>query len=114
MNQSLALYLLMAFSVVAANVPFLSERLFAVLPYRRAGQAAVKPFWLRAVEMLVLYGVAVGLGFAFEARLGNRFAQAWEFYAITLSVFVVLGYPAYVWRYLLHRRGRRASAQTAA
>lgn len=114
MNQSLALYLLITFAVVAANLPFLSERLFAVLPYRRAGQAAVKPFWVRAGELLVLYGVSVSLGFAFEARLGNRFVQAWEFYAITLSVFVVLGYPAYVWRYLLQRRGRRASAQTAA
>ncbi|CFO08103.1 membrane protein [Bordetella pertussis] len=54
--------------------------------------------------MLVWYAVVGLLGFAFEAQLGNRFAQAWEFYAITFSLFLVLGYPGFVYRYLYKKR----------
>ena len=56
---------------------FLTERVFAVLPWKQAGQAAVKPFWLRLVEVLVFYLVVGALGFAFESTLGNRFSQTW-------------------------------------
>ena len=70
------------------------------------GQAAVKPFWLRLVEVLVFYLVVGALGFAFESTLGNRFSQTWEFYAITLSLFLVLAYPGFVYRYLFKRHPR--------
>ncbi len=40
-------------------------------------------------------------------HLGNRFRQGWEFYAITLCLYVVLGYPGFVYRYLC-RGGSRA------
>ena len=47
MNQTLAVWLLIALALVSANLPFLTERVFAVLPWKRAGQPAAKPFWLR-------------------------------------------------------------------
>src|SRR3546814_14582932 len=37
-----------------------------------------------------LFRSVIALGFAFEAALGNPFAQGWEFYAITLSLYLVL------------------------
>ena len=46
------------------------------------------------------------LGFTFESVLGNRFAQTWEFYAITLSLYLVLAYPGFVYRYLFKRHPR--------
>ena len=49
------------------------------------------------------------LGFAFESTLGNRFSQTWEFYAITLSLFLVLAYPGFVYRYLFKRHPRLRS-----
>ncbi|ARP75690.1 MULTISPECIES: DUF2818 family protein [Bordetella] len=104
MNQTAAVWLLIALALVSANLPFLSERVFALLPYKRGGVHAPKPFWLRLCEVLVWYAVVGLLGFAFEAQLGNRFAQAWEFYAITLSLFLVLGYPGFVYRYLYKKR----------
>ncbi|TKR53802.1 DUF2818 family protein [Allopusillimonas ginsengisoli] len=63
-----------------------------------------KSFFVRLIELLVFYGLVGTLGFAFELNLGNAFAQAWQFYAVTLSLFVVLGYPGFVLKYLLHRR----------
>lgn len=114
MTLGLAMALVIGLMVVFANLPFVTERILGVLPWP-AGRGA-KPFGVRILELLVGYAVVMALGFAFEARLGNRFEQGWEFYAITLTLFLVCAYPGFVWRYL--RRGRRtagaASTQAAA
>lgn len=101
MNQTLAVWLLIALALISANLPFLTERVLVLLPWKRDN--AVKPFWLRMVELLVYYAMVMTLGFAFEAALGNPFTQGWEFYAITLSLYLVLGYPGFVFRYLFKR-----------
>ncbi len=49
MNQTLAVWLLIALALVSANLPFLTERVLTVLPWKRG--AVVKPFWLRMVEL---------------------------------------------------------------
>jgi hypothetical protein len=100
MNQTLAVWLLIALAAVTANLPFLSERVFAIFRWRRHGALAVKPFWLRMVEVLVFFVIVGLLGFAFEAALGNPFRQGWQFYAIALCLYLVLGYPGFVIRYL--------------
>ena len=58
----------------------------------------------RLIEMFVFFCLMGVLGFAFEASIGNPFPQGWEFYAIALCLYVVLGYPGYVFRYLVKRR----------
>jgi hypothetical protein len=87
-------------AILTANLPFLNERLFAVVPLRRGS----KPFWLRLAELLILYFLLLGVGYLLEARIGNVFEQGWEFYAITLCLFIVLAYPGFVYRYLRRRR----------
>jgi hypothetical protein len=106
MNQSVAVWLLIAVAVVTANLPFLSERVFGVLPYRWGGVPAVKPFWLRFFEVLVFYALVGCVGFAFEGSLGNRFHQGWAFYVITLCLYLVLAYPGFVYRYLYNKKKR--------
>jgi len=44
------------------------------------------------------------LGFGLESRLGQRQIQGWEFYAAGACLFLTLGFPGFVWRYL--RRSR--------
>ncbi|WP_414648102.1 DUF2818 family protein [Castellaniella sp.] len=68
-------------------------------------KASVKPFIDRLLEVLVGYVLVGTLGNALELNLGNAFTQGWEFYAVTLALFVVLGYPGFVWRYMLKQRG---------
>ncbi len=82
--------------------------------WRNRGREIQKSFIERMLELLVFYSLVGVLGFAFEANLGNRFPQGWEFYAITLSLFLVLGYPGYVWRYLMKRRATSRSARRSA
>ena len=79
--------------------------------WRNPGNTVQKSVFVRLLEVLVFYGLVGVLAFALEASLGNRFPQGWEFYAITLSLFLVLGYPGFVWRYLMKRR--RANAARA-
>ena len=83
---------------------------FVLLGYpgwRNKGKIVHKSFFDRLLEVLVLYVLVGMLGIAFEMNLGNRFPQTWEFYAITLSLYLVLAYPGYVYRYLFHRRSAR-------
>lgn len=108
MNQSLAIAALIILMVVAANIPFLTDRVLGLVAWRRGGHPVEKPFWLRLLEVLFFYGLLVLLGFVFESQIGNRFSQGWEFYAITLSVFLTCAYPGFVWRYLRPRRGNRS------
>jgi len=62
-----------------------------------------KPFISRLLEWLALYALTLTLGFALETQLGNPFPQRWEFYAITLSLYLIPAFPAFIWRYLLRR-----------
>lgn len=100
MDVSLSSWLVILLAVLAANLPFFSERVFGLLSWRRAS----KPFWLRLLELFALY-LALGLiAFVLEARIGNRFRQGWEFYAVTGCLFIVLAYPGFVYRYLRRRQ----------
>lgn len=101
MDVSLSSWFVILLAAIAANLPFFNERLFAVLS---AGKAA-KPFWLRLVELAVLYALVGGVAYLLEARIGNVFAQGWEFYAVTACLFIVLAYPGFVFRYLRKRHG---------
>jgi len=98
--MSAAGWFIVLLALVGANLPFFNQRLFAVVPMR----AAKKSAWLRIAELIVLY-FAIGLiGFALEARAGNRFDQGWQFYAITFSMFVVFAFPGFTFQYLVKRR----------
>ncbi len=101
MNQTAAVWLLILLAFIAANVPFLNNRVFAV--WQPKSLSLPKAFWLRALELLVLYFMVGTVGIAFERLIGNVFTQRWEFYAITLSLFVVMAFPGFVFRYLLRR-----------
>jgi uncharacterized protein YqhQ len=100
-DLSITSWFLITLAAFAANVPFLNERLFAIVFMPRA----VKPVWLRLIELLILYLVVGGIAYLLEAAAGNAFRQGWECYAITLFLFIVLAYPGFVFRYLRKRRG---------
>jgi hypothetical protein len=101
MSQSIAVWLLIVLALALANLPFVSERLFGLIAMTKL--RAVKPFWLRAVELIIFYLLIGGVGWAFESALGNVFPQNWEFFAITSTLFAVLAFPGFVFRYLLKR-----------
>jgi hypothetical protein len=98
-DQTVAVWLVLAVGVLAANLPYLSERLLLVGP-RRAPKGAG---W-RLLELALMAVLTFAVGALLESRIGQRHAQGWEFYAAAACLFITLGFPGFVWRYL--RRGR--------
>ncbi|OFA05068.1 DUF2818 family protein [Duganella sp. HH101] len=101
MDVSVASWLVIAAALVAANLPFFNDKVFALVATRWPR----KPLFVRLAEMTVLYFVVGAIGFALEAQIGNRFQQTWEFYAISACIFIVLGLPGFIVRYLRKRHG---------
>lgn len=101
MNPEFSTYVLLAVALVAANLPFLVERIFfAIKP-----KSGVKNLAWRLAELVVLFFVVGGVAILLESRQGPVHAQNWEFYAVAGSLFVVFAYPGFVMRYLWRRRG---------
>ncbi len=85
-------------ALIAANLPFVNERLFVLGPRREA-----KPVGWRLLELLVYAALTVVLGRALEAHVGQASPMRWEFVAVWLCVFLTLAFPGFVWRYLRKR-----------
>ncbi len=100
MNQTAAVWLLIIVAALLANLPFINDRLLGVLTLR---VMPVKSFLVRLIEMLVLYALIGLVGWAIESSLGNVFKQKWQFYVTTLTLFFVMGFPGFVYRYLLRK-----------
>ena len=95
MTSSVAVWLVLIVAAIAANLPFVNERLFIVGPAR-----APKGLGWRALELVLLCGLTVTFGLTLEARLGQIQPQRWEFYAAMGFFFLTLAFPGFVWRYL--------------
>lgn len=88
--------ILLAMAILAANLSFLTERiLFVVLP-----KSGVKHGFWRVLEILALYFAVGGAAYLLESKLGPVQHQGWEFYAVTVCLFMVFGFPGFVYRYL--------------
>ena len=97
MNSAVATLLLLA--LVAANLPFLIERVaFVAVP-----KSGHKTFAWRLLELVVLYFVVGFIAHFLEQKVVTPQPQHWEFYAVTASMFVVLAFPGFVYRYLWRR-----------
>ena len=99
MGPSAAVWLVLGVALVVANLPFVNERLLVVGPRRDPKGLA----W-RLLELLLLGVATLGLGFALEARIGQRQPQGWEFFAALGCMFLTFAFPGFVWRYLRRRR----------
>ena len=84
MSITASIWLIILAALVAANLPFINQRLAIVGPV----MAGRKPLWVRLLEMLVLYLLAWAV-----------------FYAVTGTLFLTLAFPGFVYRYLVHRKG---------
>ncbi len=99
MTQTASVWLVVALALLAANLPFISNRLLAVVPLARPKMLAV-----RLAEMVFWYLVVGGIGLFLEQRAGQIAPQGWEFYAITGTLFITFAFPGFVYRYLFKHR----------
>ena len=82
-------------ALVAANLPWLSEKVFVFLPTPPQG----KRNRIRWVEWFVYYFLVglLALGLEYKAS-GGAHTQDWEFYVITLCLFLVFALPGFLFR----------------
>ncbi len=100
MSQTAAVWFVVLAALAGANLPFLNERLLAVVPLKFPKNLAI-----RLLELVLLYFVVGGIGLLLEQRAGRIAPQNWEFYAISGSLFLTLAFPGFVWRYLMKHNG---------
>lgn len=94
-------------SLVAANLPFVNERLMTFGP-----RLARKGIAIRLLELLLWCALSVGVGFLIEAQIGQRHPQEWPFYVSAACLFLTFAFPGFVWRHL--RRVRPSAAEGSA
>lgn len=98
MTPSTLAWVVIALAVVAANLPFVNDRLFLVkrMPGKHLG-------W-RLLELLVCYAVVGAVAMGLEHSIGQNAPQGWEFYVVTGALFLTFAFPGFVYRYLYKRR----------
>jgi len=98
MSNQYPIYILLCLLILAANLPWLSNKFFAMLPLKN------KSPWIRGLEWLMLYAFSFGLGFALEYKvMGTVTEQAWEFYVVALCLFAVFALPGFIYHHNLKK-----------
>lgn len=100
MTLNSAVWLVIGLALVGANLPFLNHRWLTFGP----AVLGRKRLWVRLAELLFWYLVVGGVALGLEQQLGQRHPQAWEFYAVTGSMYLTLAFPGFVYRCLVKRR----------
>ena len=104
-------WIVVALACVAANLPFLFDRVLFVWspPLGRKG------FGWRFLELLLFYLVIGGFAFLLEKNAyGTVYPKNWQFYVAMLCLFIVFAFPGFVYCHLWRgNRRRRTVAETA-
>ncbi|HFD80580.1 MAG TPA: DUF2818 family protein [Gammaproteobacteria bacterium] len=104
MTSTTAIWLLLIVAVLAANLPWLSERILFLWKPKRPKSA-----WTRLGEWLLLYFLVGGIALGLEQKtLGDIHPQDWEFYVVTFCLFLVFALPGFLYRHELRHHIDRA------
>lgn len=73
-----------------------------------------KPVGSRLLEWLLMYFVAGGIALGVEHKAtGGNYAQDWEFYAVTVCLFIIFALPGFIYHVELKTRLARARRRCA-
>ncbi|MCP1661190.1 DUF2818 family protein [Neisseria perflava] len=95
------MYILLLLALIFANAPFLTQKLFGVMTVKR------KHFGHHLLELAVGYTLTAALAYLIESRAGAVQLQGWEFYAVTVCLYLIFAFPCFVWRYFWHSRNQQ-------
>lgn len=95
---SLESWLFILVALVAANLAFVSSKFLFIKPLEQ------KHVGWCLLEMLIWYVVIGLIGYSLETLMGNVFPKRWEFFAVTVCLFLVAAFPGFTWRFLVKHR----------
>ena len=94
LSTVIIVFLVVAF--IAANLPWISERLFGLI----AVKSAKKTAWLCLLEWIILYLLIGTIALGIEKKFTSEiYPQDWEFYASTFCLFIVFSLPGFIYRF---------------
>jgi hypothetical protein len=96
MSISLSVWLVTVAAFLGANFPFSSKKFLLIISMRNAKKLPV-----HFIEIIIYYFSTGIFGFILENNIGQIASQNWEFFAVTLALFVTFSFPGFVYRYLL-------------
>lgn len=100
MTQSTSLILLFISWLLLANLPFLVNR-----PLLMVWKAVSKAGWMRVLECALCFALALLLGRVLESLSSPVHSQnVLPYYVSVLCIFLVFGFPGFVYRYLWPRK----------
>lgn len=106
MSTAYAVWFLVILAVVAANLPWFSDRLFVFIQTK-----VYKGVALRLLEWFVLYFIVGAIALGLETKLnGVRHEQGWEFYVVTFCLFLVFALPGFIYHVDLKHHLRRSAS----
>ena len=108
MTTNIALSILFIIAIIAANIPFLTNKVFLIF-----GSDKAKSFWLRFAEWFFMYLIVMAIAIGLETKLYGQaykpvwefwhFSRNWEFYFITICLFLVFALPGFLYHYDLKK-----------
>ena len=94
LNTVIIIFLVVAF--IAANLPWISERLFGLITVKSAKKTA----WLSLLEWFILYLLIGAIALGIEKKFTSEiYPQDWEFYVSTFCLFIVFSLPGFIYRF---------------
>jgi len=106
MDINQAVWLLLVTAIVLANIPFiLSNRLFVFI------KVPEKSIWINLLEWFLYFIVTGFFAYMLENKsMGHVSQQSWEFYTITLFMFMIFAFPGFIYRYNLRQFIKKTTA----
>lgn len=94
------MYTLLILSFIIANAPFLTQKGLGFISLKQ------KSIFHHLGELALGFVLIAGLAYLLESRAGEVHPQRWEFYVVVVCLYLVLAFPAFVWRYFWHSRNK--------
>ncbi len=97
-SLSIESWLLILAALAAANAAYVSPKFlfFKSLKDKHVG-------WC-LLEMVFWYALIGLIGYSLESMIGNVFPKRWEFFAVSICLFLVAAFPGFTWRFLMKHR----------
>lgn len=97
MSVDQAVWLLLVTAMILSNIPWiLSNRLFLFI------NVPNKSFSVNMIEWVTYFGMTGAFAYLLESKsMGHVQPQQWEFYVITLFMFMIFAFPGFIYRYNL-------------
>ena len=105
MDSSVLIAVLLVLAFIAANLPWLNNKVLMIYSLPEG-----KSVSLRISEWFFYYLFIGAISIGMEQKVtGGTHAQEWEFYAVTVSLFLVFAFPGFFFYFYRVRRPHTTS-----